>query len=168
MMDKSKEAIFNDLLAKYQEKVYRICLGYLYHKSLAEDCFQEVLINIWKSLDKFRNESSIHTYIYRITVNTTITFNNKQKRQSKWQSDIPINDNLHSGNDDNEQSEKEQQLAQLYAAIQQLKEQERFIITMVLEGISNKEIAEVLGIPANNVGVKIHRIKQTLSNIIKV
>jgi len=155
----NKEALFNETLALYQEKIYRICYGYLYEKQYAADCFQEVLINIWKSLDKFKNESSLSTYLYRITVNTTITFNKKQK--SKWRSTEEMKG--HFSIEATEIEEENEQLQKLRKAISELENEQRILITMVLEGIANKEIAEILGMTPNNVGVKIHRIKQLLT-----
>lgn len=153
-----KETLFNQIVSEYQEKIYRICYGYLYDKEYAQDCFQEILINIWKSLDKFRNESALSTYLYRIAVNTTISFNKKQK--SKWKRTEEINTNTFEPTGKEEESE---QLLKLRKAISELENEQKILITMVLEGISNKEIAEIVGMTPNNVGVKIHRIKQALT-----
>lgn len=155
----NKEKLFNETLVLYQEKIYRICYGYLYEKQYAADCFQEVLINIWKSLDNFKNESTLSTYLYRITVNTTITFNKKQK--SKWKKTEEMR--THFSVEAKEIEEESEQLLKLRKAISELENEQRILITMVLEGISNKEIGEILGMTPNNVGVKIHRIKQLLT-----
>jgi len=74
------EQAFRNLIQQHQDKIYRLCRGYLYDQSLADDLYQEVLINLWHSLKIFRRESALSTWIYRVTVNTAITFNRKSKR----------------------------------------------------------------------------------------
>ncbi len=163
MTNQEKHKIFGQLLESNKDKLYRICLGYLYEKNLAEDCFQEVLINIWKSLDNFKNKSQISTYVYRITVNTTISFNKKEKRHKQITGSNEPDFNRISNETTELGEEKSEKLAMLRKAISELADQERLIISMVLDEISNKEIGEIMGISQNHIGVKIHRIKNSLS-----
>ena len=158
-MRDQKEIQFHQLLDEYQDKLYRVCCGYLYEKKYTDDCFQEVLINIWKSMERFREESKISTYLYRITVNTTITFNTKQK--AKWNEKGGVDSFQNTAI---KEEEVREDLLHLRKAISELEGEQRLIISMFFEEVSNKEIAEVLGITPNSVGVKIHRIKEKLKN----
>lgn len=158
------EQAFNELVHQHRDKIYRLCRGYLYDQSLADDLYQEVLINLWHSLEKFRGASALSTWIYRVTVNTAITFNRKSKRQPQKAEISP------TLSDDGELQkeailEKEQKLNRLHYCISQLPKEERLIITLVLEDVSYKEIAEVMGISVNYTGVKIKRIKERLGKM---
>ena len=78
-----KEQKFNQIVAENSELIRRICRYYNDNIHDQEDMYQEVLINIWKSLDKFRGDSKLSTYIYRIAVNVSITYASKSFKQSK-------------------------------------------------------------------------------------
>ncbi|WP_051538708.1 RNA polymerase sigma factor [Prolixibacter bellariivorans] len=126
--------------------------------------YQEILVNIWKSLDKFRGESSINTWIYRIAVNTAISFSGKSYRHSK----LMINTDSSAMNILYDHSELESKLKQealfeqLQVELNQLSIIDKALISLLLEGLTMKEIANVIGITEPNVKVKIHRIKSQL------
>ena len=69
-----KEEKFNQIVAENSERIKRICAYYSSNTHDPKDIYQEVLINIWKSLDSFRGDSAISTWIYRIAVNTTLSY----------------------------------------------------------------------------------------------
>jgi RNA polymerase sigma-70 factor (ECF subfamily) len=151
------------IIQEYGSTLFKVCLGYSTSVEDAQDLLQEVLINIWKNLDSFQEKSALKTWLYRIAVNTclmklrkktvpTIAFN---KDDFDWMQYNP------SSSMDNETFEI------LHQLIQDLPEQDKSITLLYLEGLSHKEIADVTGITANYVGVKINRIKQTLSQKIK-
>jgi len=167
MTDKQKEQRFKELLYDNKEMIYRLCYAYLYNKNDVEDLFQEILINIWNSLDKFRNESKISTWIYRIAVNSALMYNRKNlKTRSVFESFEAADQNKFE-DDSNECKEKEERIQQLRRAIVQLKKQDSLIIYMVLEGVKYDEIAEIMGITMSNVGVKINRIKANLFKLMQ-
>ena len=160
------EQAFRNLIQQHQDKIYRLCRGYLYDQSLADDLYQEVLINLWHSLKKFQRESALSTWIYRVTVNTAITFNRKSKRHPQRMELTSVV--VDEGQQQKEAVlEKEQQLKRLQYCISQLPREERLIITLVLEDVSYKEISEIMGISVNYTGVKINRIKQKLGHMIE-
>ncbi len=151
---------FESLYHAHKQKVYRLCKVLIYDQSQVNDLFQEVMINVWKSLSGFKGKSKIDTWIYRVTVNTSITFNQRQKRisqqEEKYIQNLPPAD-----------IKTNESLVRLMEAIQHLNSAERAIVGFFLEGFSYKEIAEILGISVNNVGVKLNRIKTKLKNTIK-
>lgn len=155
---------YEDIIRTHKDSIYRICLGYIYETDHVEDLFQEVLIALWKSLSSFRNEAKLSTYIYRVTVNTAISYNRKQikhKRESRLEFPLPVHD---SPVDDITNREE---LQLLRSCISRLEDQDRLIISLYLEELSYNEIAEVAGISVNYVGVKINRIKEILKRCIK-
>lgn len=165
---KNKEKIFQRLLIENKDKIYRICYAYLYDCSEVEDLYQDILLNIWKSLERFREESQLSTWVYRISVNTALTYNKRRKRKEKLftYDDHGIQD-FPSETQLPEKKIREKELDQLANCISQLEKQDRLIIGMLLEGVSYKEIAQVMGMTSNYVGVRINRIKGKLNKMMK-
>lgn len=162
----NKEQFFEQTYNDLKDKIYRLCLGFMGNRSDADDLFQEVLIKIWKNLDNFRKESSINTWVYRITTNTALMSLNKiNKSKSKHTNLLP--DNLKNEMSQVNESLQEDKTKKLYQAISSLKEIDRIIISLLLEGNSYKEIANITGINISNVGAKINRIKKILSKKIQ-
>jgi len=162
MFDNSKQQqdFFTALVKENHASIYRICRAYLYDVSYAEDLYQEILYQIWKSIQNFKGNSKASTWIYRIAVNTAIGFNLKN---SRYQHE-PILDSLQMPEIDciSEKKDEEKQLVNLRYCISQLAAQDRLIISLVLEKKSYKEIAEITGASMSNTGVRINRIKDRL------
>jgi RNA polymerase sigma-70 factor (ECF subfamily) len=156
----TKEELFKEIFQKNSGKVYHLCYGYTGDDDSANDLMQETFIKVWQNLDKFRNQSLISTWIYRIAVNTCLSYLRVEKRQAKDE----LTDNIIE-NKQEEVSEKKEQVALLYTCISQLEENERILITMVLDEVPYNEIAQISGISEGNLRVKIHRIKQKLTEI---
>ena len=129
---------------------------------MASDAAQEIFIKVWEKLETFRNESSVSTWIYRITVNTCLLY--LRKSSSKKEIRTAIQPQVISETDSNE---KEEQLQQMYLCIQKLEETNKMIILMTLDGLSYQEIAEVIGITEEALRVRIHRIKKSLTQCVQ-
>jgi RNA polymerase sigma-70 factor (ECF subfamily) len=163
-MKEPKEEQFKKIVAENGDRISRICRYYNPDKEDQKDMVQEILVNIWNSLDKFRGESTISTWIYRIAVNTSLSFTGKTFRYMKMQ----INsDQQHLNillNDDEleEKYKQEADLEQLQTQLNQLSVIDKALISLVLEGLSMREIADVIGLTEPNVKVKIHRIKEEI------
>lgn len=154
---------FNDIYNKHYNKVFRLCKGYFCGDiSLASDAAQEIFIKVWEKLDTFRNESSISTWIYRITVNTCLLYLRKSssKKEIRTDSFPQLVTETYS-------NEKDEQLQQMYQCIQKLEETNKMIILMTLDGIEYPEISEVIGITEETLRVRIHRIKKSLTQCVQ-
>jgi RNA polymerase sigma-70 factor (ECF subfamily) len=121
---------------------------------------QETFLKVWQNLDKFRNQAMISTWIYRIAVNTCLTYLRSEKRQAKDELTPELEETTGEVI-----SEKNEQVALLYKCISKLEESERIIITMVLDEVPYPEIAEISGISEGNLRVKVFRIKQRLTEL---
>ncbi len=161
----NKETLFENLHKEYHPMVHQLCLGFLKgDNSLAQDLTQEVFINTWAALKNFKGAASYKTWIYRITVNTCLKF----IRDAKKNQHLPLDEwNKTLVNTEPKSNSESNPYQPLYRAIGQLKEVDRLLIMMVLDGLEYGEIAEVIGIQLGNVRVKIHRIKKTLKNILQ-
>lgn len=155
----STENQFKDIYSNYSQKVHRLCLGYTGDTMQADDLLQEVFIKVWENLEKFRGESQMSTWIYRIAVNTCLLHLRSNKKQTK------VDFEISTLKISEETNEKENQIQLLYKCISELNETDRLIITLLLEEVPYPEIAEVTSISEGNLRVKIHRIKQQLSTI---
>jgi len=165
----NKEEKFNAIVSENSDRIRRICRYYNANAEDQKDMYQEVLVNIWKSLDNFRGDAAITTWIYRVAVNTSLTFTDKAYRQMK----LMVNgdtQNLSTVVDEESLKEKliqEHQLNRLQTELNQLPVIDKALISLMLEGLSMKEIADVIGITEPNVKVKIHRIKTQLKGKLK-
>ncbi len=160
-----KEKIFNQIYSSLKDKIYRLCLGFTGNHFDANDLFQEILILIWNNLQNFRNESSINTWVYKIATNRAILFINQKKRVDKLHLDVNLEAiKIKTTPVDSEvQDHKEYKIKQLYFLISTLKEMDKIIISLLLEGCSYNEISEITGLSLSHVGVKINRIKKLLN-----
>ncbi|MEC3878271.1 RNA polymerase sigma factor [Parapedobacter sp. 10938] len=156
----NQRQLFQLLFEENSNRIYHLCYGYTGDSDSANDLMQETFIKVWQNLDKFRNQSQFSTWIYRIAINTCLSYLRSAKRRATDE----LNDSIIE-NYTEEPSEKQEQIAQLYKSIAQLEENERIIITMVLDEVPYAEIAEVAGISEGNLRVKIHRIKHKLTEI---
>lgn len=146
--------VFEDIYELYWQKIFRLCMGYVNDTDLAQDLAQETFIIVWQQLPKFRNESSIGTWIFRIASNNCLRQIEKEKRFSK--TDLPIN------LEEKKQESMEPQIQMLYQYISELPETDRIIISLELEEVKQAEIAQITGLSESNIRVKIHRIKEKL------
>lgn len=147
---------FETIYKTYWQKVFRLCMGYVNDRDTAKDLAQETFIKVWKQLPQFRNKSSIGTWIFRIASNTCLRQIQKERKMSKSELPLEIKDEISETN-----IEKDIQF--LYQCISELKEVERIIISLELEDMNQKEIAEIVGLSEGNIRVKIYRIKEKLT-----
>ena len=164
MTTTEKDKLFTEVFNGNKNMIFRLCYTSLNNKDDVDDLFQEVMMNVWRSLDNFRNDSKISTWIYRITVNTSLLYNKRFKtKTTRFMNFEPGEmDERHSYEDDFQNSQDEE-LKHLHTAISKLKKQDRIIIGLFLEDMSYEEISEIVGISVNYVGVKINRIKSVLA-----
>ena len=129
-----------------------------------QDLFQEIIIQLWKSLQSFKGDSQFSTWIYQVAINTAMVFFKKEKRKPKQ---LPLID--HDAEQKPEYSGKyEQQLQLFYGAVQHLNKLEKALIFLYLEGQSGEQMAKTTGLSANHVRVKLSRIKHNLKNLLEV
>lgn len=157
-----KEA-FIELIEKNQGIIHKVCNMYCDGAQDRKDLFQEILMQLWRSYANFRGESRMSTWMYRVALNTAISGLRKRKRREVEQGLSDRELELEAKGPDREQEEKKKFL---YEAIKLLSDVEKAIIMLHLEEHSYEEIASIIGITTNHVGVKISRIKGKLKKIL--
>ncbi|GEM_PF-84754 len=155
------EAYFLELTERYGQLVNRICLSYADSGDDFEDLRQDVWINVWKSLDGFRADSSIDTWIYRITLNTCVSCLRKRKRSVLTS---PIDGIFPEPADEEASDSLRERIRVLHGLISRLSPLDKAIMTMHLDDRSNAEIAEVTGLAKGNVATRLSRIRSRLSS----
>ena len=160
---KEKEQEFLKRIESHKGILYKVSKMYMDNRDDQQDLFQEIVCQLWKSYDTFRNESQFSTWMYRVAVNTAIVFLRKEKRKvDKYEI---ASENIKD--DEGDSHIKESQLDHFYKAVQKLEKIDKAIIFYQLEGFSHKEIGENLGISEGNARVKLNRAKEKLKEIIK-
>jgi RNA polymerase sigma factor (sigma-70 family) len=160
---KEKEQEFLNRIESHKGILYKVSKMYMDNYDDQQDLFQEIVCQLWKSYDTFRNESQFSTWMYRVAVNTAIVFLRKEKRKvDKYEI---ASENIKD--DEGDSHIKESQLDHFYKAVQKLEKIDKAIIFYQLEGFSHKEIGENLGISEGNARVKLNRAKEKLKEIIK-
>ena len=160
-MDNKKE--FIEIIKDNEGLIYKVAKVYTYNKEDEQDLYQEIVYQLWKSFSSFRNDSKISTWMYRIALNTSIAYLNREKRKGIQ---TPINEALLNKTDTGD-TLKEEQIEILYANIKKLNTIEKGIILLYLEGKTYDEIANITGFTSTNVGTRLGRIKQNIINQIK-
>ena len=142
--------------------IIKICRAYTNSQADFEDYYQEVCLQIWRSKDNFQEQCEWSTWVYRISLNVCMTLFKKNKNNHQYfTSDSLPEDVTEESHDFTDES-----LNQLYNAIRQLSEIDRGVILLYLEEKSYREIADITGTNANNIGVRIKRIKERLKKIL--
>ncbi|HEV7621986.1 MAG TPA: sigma-70 family RNA polymerase sigma factor [Flavisolibacter sp.] len=150
---------FEEIYKAYSPKIFRVCMAYINDHEQARDLTQETFIAVWQNLSSFRNQSKINTWIFRIATNNCLRAIEKKKRIKI--TDLPLElPEVH-------EETKEEKLVFLYNCIGELEETERIIISLVLEDLPQVEIAAIVGLSDVNIRVKIHRIKEKLTQKFK-
>jgi RNA polymerase sigma factor (sigma-70 family) len=159
----SKGQEFLSRIEQHKGILYKVSKMYMDRTDDQEDLFQEIVLQLWKAYDSFKNESLFSTWMYRVAINTAIVFLKNEKRKTdKFE--------LKSTEIEEEARDsevKESQIEHFYRAVQKLEKIDKAIIFYQLEGFSHKEIGQNLGISEVNARVKLNRAKEKLKELIK-
>lgn len=161
-MDNKEE--FVKIIHDNEALIVKVTRIYCDTKEDREDLFQDIVYQLWKSFNSFRNEAKISTWIYRVALNTSITHLNKKKRRG---SHLPLNEGL-SNLMELSDTLAEERSELLFATIKKFNEVEKGILFLFLEGKSYAEISDITGFSVSNVGTRMGRLKQKLITHIKM
>ncbi len=158
-MSVERDQLYLDILEKHKGIVFKVARSYCSNEFDREDLVQEILAQIWRSLDTYNDAFKVTTWMYRVALNVAISFYRKDKSAAYKHTEIE--DRLLTY-DMVQESENEQNLSALYAFINELNDIDKAVLLMYLEGENQAEIAANLNITISNVSTKISRIKQKL------
>jgi RNA polymerase sigma-70 factor (ECF subfamily) len=163
----AEEQKFLNLVKENQNRILRVCRVYAWNAADQDDLYQEILFQIWRGLPALRDKQFANTWLYRVTINTAISF---VRKRSVGAARVVHFEHADLARTIEALQAPEQtaddRIASLYTAIYKLNEIEKALVTLFLEDFSYEEIAEAMGISASNVGVMLHRAKKKLSGLI--
>lgn len=155
------EQLFHQWLREHAGILGKVVRAFMPTAQDREDLFQEILVQLWISLPRYEGEAKTSTWIYRVAFNTALAWKRKARRLSSQVSlswiEPPADTNTP------ETTARDQLIEQLYTVIRQLPGVDASLALMHLDGLSYQEMAAVLGISENHVGVKLTRIRQHLA-----
>ena len=156
-MESKQTTDFERLVMEHKSTIYSVCYMFVETRMEADDLFQEVLINLWEGFDGFRGDSALRSWVYRVSMNTCISY--KRKKRVKT---VPLDLSPDVvGGDSNES----RQTAQLHQRISKLEPVDRAIVLLWLENLPYDEIASIVGISPRAVGMRLVRIKEKLKSL---
>ena len=149
---------FSVMVRQNKNTIFTVCYMFSKDQEEVNDLFQEVVIRLWQGFDKYKGDSKERTWIYRVALNTCISFDRKKRRHNKKQ--VYMGDDLFGCNEhDSQQTEV------LHKRITRLRPLDRAIVLLWLEDISYEEIGSIIGTTAKNVSVRLYRIREQLKNM---
>ena len=156
---KSTEAEFEKIVRDHKRRIYTVCYMFSQDQSEVEDLFQDILVNIWRDLESFKGDKYLATWIWKVSLNTCINHSKKSKKEGKK---IPLDVDINLYEDVDAES---LQIRQLHERIGQLGYMDRSLVLLWLENLTYDEIGAILGVSANNVAVRLVRIKEKLKKM---
>jgi RNA polymerase sigma factor (sigma-70 family) len=161
LQQEETERQFKKLIQENERLIWKVCSIYAYSQADREDLFQDIVVRIWTALPSFRAESRVSTWIYRVAINTAIT--GLRKKKDFIHSIEPAS--LPKDAIDEDTRAEQEQLQELYKAIESLNAIEKAIVMLYLEERSYIEVEEILGIAQGTLRVKMNRIKEKLRQL---
>lgn len=156
-MNSPRQEKFLEIADRYKEVIARVCSVYASAAAPFADLYQEVMVNLWLGLESWRGEAKMSTWIYRLAINTCITWQRHNRRHSAT---VAIDD-VFEFPDISE--DKTGAIQELYALINRLDSFDKALITLWLDEKPYEEIAQVLGISKTNVATRLSRIRAKLA-----
>jgi RNA polymerase sigma-70 factor (ECF subfamily) len=160
MHNTERDRIFGEWLASHKGILFKVVHAYAFEHADRQDLFQEIVIQVWRSVDAFRGDSSVPTWMYRVALNTAIAWTRRERRHQRGKEQLEVVEGLLTTAS---AETRDPRVEWLYHQIAQLKDVDRSVALLLLDGFSYKEIASIVGLTESNVGVKITRIKSALA-----
>lgn len=163
-MSHPTETAFLKLVNQHKGILYKASRIYADSIEDREDLQQEILIQLWKSYQNFKGNSEFSTWMYRVAINTAITYLKKEKQRTHNHTDAPPYFEVQQ---EDYNPARDRQFEVFYLAVQELNALEKAVIFYFMEGMSHKEIGSNLGLSEGNARVKLNRTKEKIQQIIK-
>jgi RNA polymerase sigma-70 factor (ECF subfamily) len=160
-----REAAFSQVLQEHAGLLSRIARSYEANPSLCDDLLQNISLALWRALSTWRGEASMKTFVARIAHNCAASH---VIGRTRYSANVPLSGDLPDhGHGPDAHAAARQRCARLQDAVRSLPLALRQTVTLALEGFSQQEIAETLGISANNAGVRLNRARNALKTMLE-
>lgn len=165
MGEGSREALFKEWLAEHGGVVVKVARAYTLTAPDAEDLAQEILFQVWRSLPRFEGRASAATWCYRVALNTAIGWRRDDRKRRLHQRPLLCEWPIGQA-DGAEAAGRKETVERLYAAIRRLPKADAALVLLDLDDLSYRDMAEVLGVSENYIGVKLHRARRALAALL--
>ncbi|KZN44204.1 RNA polymerase sigma factor [Pseudoalteromonas luteoviolacea] len=163
MVTFTKDSEKENVIAQYWPQIGRAASGYENRSALSDELAQEMALSVWRSLDSYKGQCSLNTYVYRVIHNTAIDHIRRYSKISEDELDETIICEHTSPEEDALRAQRQKQLCN---AVNKLPLSLSQVMLLKLEDLNNVEISEVLGISGANVGIRLHRAKEQLTKLL--
>jgi RNA polymerase sigma-70 factor (ECF subfamily) len=160
MQQDTQEKLFKQWLAEYDKLIFKVVRAYAVSPQDQDDLFQDILLQLWNSVPGFDGNAAESTWIYRVALNTALVWKRTEIRKQKRSRTAVIDFNEVSATESDTSASNDGIIKQLYENIRKLEKIDGSLILMHLDGLSYDQMAEVIGISKNNVGVRLNRAKR--------
>ncbi len=158
MTDGERNQVFAEWIEGHKAILFKVARAYGATHSDREDLFQEIALQVWHSVEAFRGDAAVSTWIYRVALNTAIAWKRKGRKHERGRQDFEAAAGLLI-----DPPCRDPRLEWIYARIAELDEVNRSLALLMLDGFSYRDMSQILGLSESNVGVKINRIKAALA-----
>jgi RNA polymerase sigma-70 factor, ECF subfamily len=157
---------FLELVNENRNRILKVCRVYAWNSADQDDLYQDILFQIWRGLPGLKEKQFANTWLYRVAINTAISF--VRKRTIRTDRVVYVEHADLTRTIESQQATEQntdERIANLYTAIFKLDPLEKALVTLFLEDFTYEQMAEVTGINANHVGVMLHRARKKLSGL---
>lgn len=158
MLKAKRDQVFGEWMEAHKAILFKVARAYGDTHADREDLFQQIALQVWNSIEAFRGEAKVTTWIYQVALNTALAWNRKERKHGWGRQDLETATGLLIS-----PAERDPRLEWIYQRITELDEVSRSLALLMLDGFSYRDMSQILGISESNVGVKINRIKATLT-----
>ena len=158
MLDAERNTVFESWIDAHKAILFKVARVYGATHADREDLFQEIALQVWHSVEAYRGDCAATTWIYRVALNTALSWSRKERKHGQGRQDIQAATGLLIA-----PSGRDPRLEWIYQRIAELDEANRSLALLMLDGFSYREMSQILGLGESNVGMRINRIKAALA-----
>ncbi|WP_026375535.1 RNA polymerase sigma factor [Aestuariibacter salexigens] len=147
---------FEQWMSSHQGLIYKVIRAYTSTRADQDDLYQDIAAQIWRSMASFKGQSKVSTWMYKVALFTAMNWSKQHQKHGVADDNVdPVELSAPSSGND--------KLDWLYAQLHTLNEVDRSILLLTLDGFDYAQLANILGMTANAVGVRLNRIKKRLA-----
>jgi RNA polymerase sigma-70 factor (ECF subfamily) len=158
MLKAERNQVFGEWMEAHKAILFKVARAYGATHADREDLFQQIALQVWNSVEAFRGEAAVTTWIYQVALNTAVSWNRKERKHGWGRQDLDAATGLLIS-----PAGRDPRLEWIYQRIAELDEVSRSLALLMLDGFSYRDMSQILGLSESNVGVKINRIKAALA-----
>jgi RNA polymerase sigma-70 factor, ECF subfamily len=162
-----RETLFRQWLDRHTGLMYKVSRTFAGSREDQEDLLQEIFYQVWVSIPSFQEQSQASTWIYKVALNTALSWQRKERGHSRWGRlagrAAPIPEAVPDPTSVGADAEKQELLQEVYKAVYALPKVDCALALLYLNGVKYSEMAEILGMSESNVGVRLNRMRQHLA-----